>query len=765
MFRNECVDEYITEIRRILQNFKTVYGFVDKYYEVHKRVRNRGYAHILNALATTDGDIDQAASYLLDNHPRTSLTSRLNQHDSFITIQQVLNHIDVNYNLTTTLPDTFEFRTDRDINVANYIDENLETIVERYFKSCNMFVGNIKLLPEQVLLVIWNTLVLPMPIEASVTCHDHYFMKRDYYKVRIPENTPMKFHINTSMPGSGKTVILANTAMRLINDDRVFNQYLHAHQNPKDIVDYGGFSTNIVYEKHYLARVFLIISPVALKAQTYETMKKVVYNTDVVVWYNIDKRNMKTAYESGKKIVWIVPMNQTTTAMLREEPLYDFVGSGMDECNSSMAKHGNFPESEPMTCIITQATPEKLSEDMVTKPNHKLRKALGWSVIPERRINDDNVSAFLKAQLMFTPSFIRNALNEKAIQKMPVGFHCYSLSCNFVNLRTALTGASSDFLAPVNIREFLQSIIQPHATQIGSIRPADYNELTERITDTALTVDVISQVLTDAINMIKCPDMASLQYKRTVEQSKNDLARLKQNLDQVFENTLECPVLLIPITRANAVILDCCLNVISKEADDNLQSHNTTTCPMCRTQRRAPITMDIEETQEDSTGFEIIPNENIVLTIDRLSALRNNPIDAIASLIIAHISSNPSARILLMSWRYLRGTIDGMPGISRINKLVVDKFPMVKFVDSSGRTKVNVAKFNAPLKNPDPQVVLMDINQQSHTAQGLDLYATTLSIMAGDARAGIKLQVLMRSSRMGIDPTNLHPRTIVSIIQ
>lgn len=765
MFRNENIDQYITEIRQILRKFKYTYTFADKFYEVHKRVRNRGYAHVLNSLAVTNGDVDKAVSYLLEKHPRSSLNITLNHHDSFITIQQVLNHVDVNYSVTTTLPETFEFRTDRDIKVANYIDDNLETIIDRYFKTCNMFIGNIKVLPEQVLLVIWNTLVLPVPVEAAVICHDGSHMRRNFYKVRISENTPMKFHINTSMPGSGKSVILGNTAMRLINDDRVFDQYMHAHQNPKDIIDYGGFTTNIIYEKHHLARVFLIISPIALKAQTYETMKKIVHNTDVIVWYNIDKRNMKYAFESGKKIIWIVPMNQTTTAMLREEPLYDFIGCGMDECNSSMAKHGNFPESEPMTCIITQATPEKLSEDMATKPNNKLRKAIGWSVIPERRIVDENACAFLKAQLMFTPSFIRNALNEKAITLMPVGFHCYSLSCNFVNLRTALTGVRSDFLAPVNIREFLQSIIQPHATQIGSIRPDDYKELTERITDIALTVDVISQVLTDAINMIKCPNNASEQYKRTVANSKNDLARLKQNLDQVFENTLECPVLLTPIDRNNAVILDCCLNVISKEADDNLQSRNTLTCPMCRTQRRAPITMDTEETQEENIGFEIIPNEHIVSTIDRLSALRNNPIDAIASLIIAHISSNPSARILLMSWRYLRGTIDGMPGISRINKLVIDKFPNVKFVDSSGRTKVNVAKFNNPLKNPEPQVVLMDINQQSHTAQGLDLYATTLSIMAGDAWAGIKLQVLMRSSRMCNDPTNLNPRTIVSIIQ
>ncbi len=79
-----------------------------------------------------------------------------------------------------------------------------------------MFIGDLKLHPEQLLCILWNTIVLPIEIKASI---QH---QRGQIEVSIPANHVMKMHINTNMPGSGKTIMLIETAIALVNDDELF---------------------------------------------------------------------------------------------------------------------------------------------------------------------------------------------------------------------------------------------------------------------------------------------------------------------------------------------------------------------------------------------------------------------------------------------------------------------------------------------------------------------------------------------------------------
>ena len=186
---------------------------------------------------------------------------------------------------------------------------------------------------------------------------------------------------------------------------------------------------------------------------------------------------------------------------------------------------------------------------------------------------------------------------------------------------------------------------------------------------------------------------------------------------------------------------------------------------MCRVRRTTSVTMSEEEPEvEVENDFELIENETIPQTIQRLTAMKNSPVDSIAHLINASINANPSSRILLMSARFLGVNVAGMTAIAHIRRQVHAAFPNTEFLDSSGRKKVNVGKYNSPLKYTNPYVVMMDISDRSNTAQGLDLYSTTLSIIAGDSRNDIKLQIIMRSSRMGLNNENASPRAIVNVI-
>ena len=767
MFRRGDEAEYITAIREIVTRYMEYY---EKYhtliYGIHKRRARWGDNQCFQALEENDGNVIMATNDLLIKRPWKILERELTQHENFISVQDLLMHIDQNYSETSTIDTQLEFKTTRDYNLARYININLETLLEKFFSTCKMYIGNLKILPEQVLMIIWNTTILPCHSESYIIPHSEYTDINHILMIRNPARVPLKFHINTSMPGSGKSIILGQTAMRFVNDDDIFNVYKNAHKNPPDQADYGGFSTTVKNNiTKYLARVFLIICPIALKTQLHETMKKIVEGTNVDLWFNLDSRNMKTAYDSKKRIIWIVPMNQTTTAMLREEPSYDFLACGMDECNASITKHGNFLESEAMTYIITQATPIKLNDEMSTKPKHKLRQSLQYPVFPSSNcaLTKTSAYAYMKAQMMFTPSFIRDALNQRAITMMPPGYNVYTLECNFVNIRTVLTGQRNDVLAPIGIRDFLRDELAPHASRVASISPTQYQELVERLNVDQLNIDIISGILNDAVSMITLPNTASREQQRTASTMRANLTRLNTNLDAVFQTSMECPILLCPIVRTNAVILSCCMNVICKEADDNLRMHNATSCPMCRVRRTTSVTVT-EEEPEIENEFEIIENETLSQTIQRLTVMRNSPVDSIAHLIIASIHANPSSRILLMSARFLGVNVSGMTAITHIQRQVHAKFPNAEFLDSSGRKKVNVAKYNSPLKYTHPYVVLMDISNRSNTAQGLDLYATTVSIIAGDSRADIKLQIIMRSSRMGLNNENTSPRAIVNVI-
>ena len=184
-------------------------------------------------------------------------------------------------------------------------------------------------------------------------------------------------------------------------------------------------------------------------------------------------------------------------------------------------------------------------------------------------------------------------------------------------------------------------------------------------------------------------------------------------------------------------------------------------CPLCRSNRTTNVGF-CETIEQIQPEFQIVQNEAIGHTVERIAELNTNPIDSIAYLIMAEISANPTARILLLSDLYLETEYNDSNGVKRIKELVNNFTNNAKFYESNGRRKINVDNYNDKQKHAYPMIVLMDISHHSNTAQGLDLFSTTLTIMIGHARNDVKLQLLMRACRMG---KNRGPaKKIVSIV-
>jgi len=758
-FDEDC-KEYASRIKEIVENY---IGRIDRVrFDSINKVRKRTWSDensIFNAIDAANGNVETAIEILRTASP-VSMDSLLSSpNNTFVPIATVMKCVDDDFRPLTVAPRDYDYSSTRDYEFAKYIRDNVETLVPRFFDSCKMWNGNIKILPEQILLAIFNT-----HVSNSLITTWCISQRSAGSNVTIQPNASSSVRISTTSPGSGKTITAGLTAMRLLNDSEILAAHVASRQQTTVPVDDCGFST-LPRPHNPVVKVVIFVAPIALKAQTKAALTEVVSGTDTLLWYDIGGRNLKSVAEQAKPVIWILPQNQSTTAMLRETPNLDFVAMIVDEGNTSMHKNGYSPAAKPLVYFYLQATPASLDVMMASRPDHPVRNALRSHSFAKSTSAPSSYyfyeSAFLRAQLMFTPPFLRTAMNKAAMQRMPIGFSVYNLKCNFTNFRSATTGQAADHLAPVSIKTFLKDVLRPHAANYGHITPAQYETLTSGMgCASAIDPDAISSVLQSAHDLIFVPPSASEETARAVRSEKATLMRLKANMDGLFDKTVECPILLEPLTRDSAVVLSCCLNVISKEANAGLR---TLTCPICRAKRKGLVAFEkkqAKETEATSPEFAYTSSETLSDTVERITALNKPPVQAISHLLIATMTKLPNARILVMSQRRT-SNFSLAAGLREIQAAVKSRFPSVDFVDASGRRKVSVEKFNSPMIFTNPIVLLLDLDSRSNTAAGLDLRDADLSILAGSARADLKTQVIFRSCRMGTT-TGSQPKPIVS---
>ena len=205
MFNENNVQEYVNNITTICHEYFIKYHTHIKNtklieYHSHRRFSRTA---IMNALHEFDGNVQNAIN-ALNSVPQAN-TLFLFEDNEWIPIDLVAEHINVENESSTVLGSSFMLETNRDLAYAEYICQNAKSLVEAFFKKCPMFIGDLKLHPEQLLCILWNTIVLPIEIKASV---QH---QRGKHEISIPANHVMKMHINTNMPGSGKTIMLIET--------------------------------------------------------------------------------------------------------------------------------------------------------------------------------------------------------------------------------------------------------------------------------------------------------------------------------------------------------------------------------------------------------------------------------------------------------------------------------------------------------------------------------------------------------------------------
>ena len=753
------IDAYISEAKEILSSFINMY---ETYQSSVKAVHSEaGGWHtnlsILQALSDAGGDVASASRAIRTAPSPPRLDALLSRSAAQISTSEVVGAADHSFRSLTTTCSTHFYQSNRDYLFAKKTFQNIEIEVENFFKSCKIYNGQMKVLTEQMLVAMYNCYIEDERIDASYSWRNAND-EEQVTRLFIQPGVGVKIKIMTSSPGSGKTLTAGITAMNLLNNEALLQKHKSAHERRGVGTDYGGFSEELVSNvAETIARVVVMVVPVAVKLQTKATIEKIVERTDVEMWFDIKGRDIGDAHRSGKKIIWVCAQNQSVTAMLRRTSNIGHIATFFDECNSSVAKNGRQEQSNPLFYLISQATPDKLNDAIACKPSHPIRRALDASSFSNTRSEYSSAyyrysvrpRTFIRQNAMFLPDFLRTSLNAAAVAKMPPGFVVYNLRTKAVNLRTALTGARADHLAPTSISSFLYELLAPNERHLASISKPQFLALLARIQEEgdAVCPATISDVLKQAHDLIVNPENLS-----HVSRAKSTILRLCQNLESVFAGDddkdccAECPILLTPLLRKDSVVLSCCMNVISREANDSLQ---TNVCPMCRFKRTSSVVFDAGPSGAGGgeEEFQIIQGESFGEAVERITTLNKPPIVAISFLILTTLSKLPSARILLMTQRG-ESSFSLMRGIDAVTSTVKRRFPRVEVFDSSGRKKLNVARFNDSLSFPNPIIVLTDISSGSNTAQGLDLYATNVTIMAGDARSDVKLQTLFRGCRM-----------------
>lgn len=195
------------------------------------------------------------------------------------------------------------------------------------------------------------------------------------------------------------------------------------------------------------------------------------------------------------------------------------------------------------------------------------------------------------------------------------------------------------------------------------------------------------------------------------------------------------------------------MNMISREANEGWRG---ATCPLCRQPRTRATTAAFEPVAaEPAAGaaarFDFRSDEDYASMVSRITALNNPPVLAIRDLLLATLHKTASARIIIMSHKHGVSPIGAGTGVAEIQRDVTAAFPRTKFLEASGRRKVDVDKFNDKAADTHNIVCLMDIAQGSNSAQGLDLKGLDAVFVVGESRSDIRLQTMFRGIRMEVD--------------
>ena len=358
-----------------------------------------------------------------------------------IPMSQIMDSADAQHKAVLKKPWYVRETSNRERTLAKFILENVDELLTRVPVRCRDF----ELLPEQRVAIIALTNAMPVetftqceiPREAMQEITGHRGRKQPFevkysidagmlpvfsladYKYE-PSHTlaqlcirpflvhlcPPRSHnfanwLGQCLPpncstGSGKTIMAIMAALSLLCHrggwaklKAGYADILRARVREKD----SGLLRMDGISEPKLARLAIIFVPGTMLTHWTRTAQSAVFgvketfgpHTDVLVWRGLHREHsVRDAYESGKPVVWILPMEADSMKAIRASPDIGYAVRIFDELNMPMNTRYVAPESTPLYNYITQATIESLERATEGNPRHPMRLAFGNNYQPVR---------------------------------------------------------------------------------------------------------------------------------------------------------------------------------------------------------------------------------------------------------------------------------------------------------------------------------------------------------------------------------------------
>tara|TARA_B100001115_G_scaffold123671_1_gene92564 strand:- start:630 stop:2393 length:1764 start_codon:yes stop_codon:yes gene_type:complete len=456
-------------------------------------------------------------------------------------------------------------------------------------------------------------------------------------------------------------------------------------------------------------------------------------------------------------------------------------------------------------CAQTQATIGTLQTCTRGMPRHPMRKAFGDNFVPMTGVHEDIMHGnykhvemaldhLCKIRQFAAPEFLRRLVSKGIQRNMPSGLNLYQLNLRTSTIANIVTGSVMDLSFPELVGQMLQGINPAWKDRIKAI----FNKAV--VLDSA---EVLKEI-DEAIDQIRPDNLADHTAKQFI-------MRLGAKLKEIFEGSLpEDPCTLEPIPRENIRLLRCCTAVIdkdtipklqnrcplcrsvlqaveikgdkdaveeeedgaeeagpSREKADDEEGEKDAKKPLSKAEgkRRAssPSLKRPKPNDSDSEGEgeEIFDEDDLEREREREEATfyeiiqrisqRNLPaIDALVALLKEQCDLRSSSRVLLCFGfdRSQRHMVQAL--IARIRREIARV--TITDIDMIARDYVKADEVLSKYKNrtryQNPQILLVNTQQNSSSVQGLDLFETDLTVVADQCSLETQRQAAGRCLRM-----------------
>lgn len=549
----------------------------------------------------------------------------------------------------------------------------------------------------------------------------------------------------------------------------------------------------------------------------------------VVIKGSVTRTTIQEIYDSGKPTIWVVSMSSDSLKILRTHPEIGYAVRIYDELNVKARCKYDQPESPAIFNYVTQATIEALKQATFGQPRQPLRLALGDNFVPISEVCKDSglsdkyskvqmgLEHLCKLRQFAAPEFLRKLVAETVQDNMPSGMIVQRLTLRVSTLNGSHTGSD---MVTVNLLQMASNMM---GTGVAEATRKLVNDLFDNkaVWKASEIVSTLEETHADLTVTTFLERNAKDAVGRCM---KNMRAALNKRLP-------DCPMTEKPVTFCNANVMSCCTGVVSEDGLKLLKDLLCPFCTEIGQPKLTPVIVEESSEEEESgenleppESPSMVEERNPEVVVEnptngkkttksssddecdseygneeeeeepddiddaekkkRLAkdaileqkisniSKRKLPMgDGIIATLNAQIERDASSRILLCFGfeGYQRVIVKKL--IQRIKKDVGKGDVEVTDVEDMMKTHQKAAdaklRFDNASKYPAPQIFVLNTRATSSSVQGMDLFATDLTIVAGECNDTIKRQAAGRSLRMRKRPAwmkatdRFHPKRLL----